>query len=110
MNDQVIAWNNADIEGFMQGYWKSDSLQFISKNGVTYGWQGVYDNYKKNYKTKDDMGILTFDQLQFKKLNSKKYLVIGHWHLQKEKVVQGFFSLIFEKIKSKWLIILDHTS
>ncbi|MDL5044600.1 hypothetical protein QQ054_00875 [Oscillatoria amoena NRMC-F 0135] len=49
MDKQLVAWNNGDIDGFMAGYWKSDKLKFVSKNGITYGWQKVYDNYKKNH-------------------------------------------------------------
>ena len=37
MKDQETAWNNGDLEGFMQGYWKSDSLKFYGSNGLTKG-------------------------------------------------------------------------
>jgi len=39
LNDQVIAWNNGDIEKFMRGYWKNDSLMFIGAKGIKWGWQ-----------------------------------------------------------------------
>ena len=39
LDNQTIAWNKGDIEGFMQGYWKNDSLMFIGKNGINWGWQ-----------------------------------------------------------------------
>ena len=29
-----IAWSNNDLEGYMEGYWKSDSLKFYGANGV----------------------------------------------------------------------------
>ena len=32
---QQDAWNAGDIEGFMEYYWKSDSLCFMTKDGVT---------------------------------------------------------------------------
>ena len=41
MNDQQTAWNNGDIETFMQGYWKSDSLVFVGKATPLYGWQST---------------------------------------------------------------------
>ena len=43
-------WSNGYIEGFMETYWKSDKLQFIGSNGITYGWQQTLDNYKKGVK------------------------------------------------------------
>jgi len=39
LDNQVKAWNKGDIEGFMQGYWKNDSLLFIGKTGINQGWQ-----------------------------------------------------------------------
>ncbi|MEI9957600.1 MAG: hypothetical protein WDM90_15185 [Ferruginibacter sp.] len=44
---QSTAWNKGDLETFMSTYWKSDSLMFIGKSGVTYGWQKTLENYKK---------------------------------------------------------------
>ena len=46
MGEQVAAWNNGDIEGFMKGYWKSEELVFVSGNNVTKGWQETTDRYK----------------------------------------------------------------
>src|SRR5688572_1594728 len=57
---QEAKWNEGDIKGFMQFYWKSDSLKFIGSKGITYGWQKTLDNYIKGYPDKAAMGILTF--------------------------------------------------
>lgn len=48
MNDQQTAWNNGDIDAFMQDYWKSDSLVFVGKTAPLYGWQSTIDRYKKS--------------------------------------------------------------
>ncbi|HLC82952.1 MAG TPA: DUF4440 domain-containing protein, partial [Bacteroidia bacterium] len=56
MQDQEAAWNKGDLEAFMIPYWKSDSLKFVGKSGITYGWQNTLDNYKKNYPDKATMG------------------------------------------------------
>lgn len=110
MNEQKKAWNNGDIEGYMQGYWKSDSLMFIGSKGVTYGWETTFNNYKKGYSTKDKMGELSFTDVKVKKLGNKHALVVGKWHLQRDKnPVGGIYTLIFKKFKSEWKIISDHT-
>ena len=108
---QEKAWNEGNIEQFMQGYWNSDSLSFVSKNKVTFGWKATLENYKKTYPDKETMGKLTFTLIKREKLGPKNYLVIGKWHLQRSKdEVGGHFSLTWKKIKGKWLIISDHTS
>ncbi|MEN9525309.1 MAG: hypothetical protein RLZZ256_693, partial [Bacteroidota bacterium] len=52
LKKQTESWNRGDIEGFMEGYWKNDSLMFIGKSGITYGWQQTLNNYKKGYPDK----------------------------------------------------------
>lgn len=111
MKVQSEAWNRQDLEAFMTTYWKSDSLMFIGKNGVTYGWQATLDNYKKGYPDKAAMGQLEFNLLEFKLLAKGVYLVIGKWHLTRTiGDLQGHFSLTMKKIDGEWKIIADHSS
>ena len=111
LNIQKNAWNKGDINQFMETYWKNDSLMFIGKSGVTYGWQNTLDNYKKGYPDTAAMGKLKFDILHVKKLSSSYYSVVGKWYLARSiGDVGGHFTLIFKKIKDKWLIVSDHSS
>ncbi len=108
---QTQEWNKGNIPAFMETYWKSDSLMFISKSGLTYGWQKTLDNYNKNYPDKAAMGKLKFELLQVKQLNSTQFFVVGKWHLTRSiGDVGGIFSLLFRKIGNRWIIIADHTS
>jgi ketosteroid isomerase-like protein len=108
---QTEAWNKGDIEKYMEGYWKSDSLKFIGKNGLTTGWNATLERYKKSYPGKAGMGKLDFELLSEEKLGTEHYLVIGKWHLQREKdELAGHFSLIWKKIDGRWVIIADHSS
>ena len=111
LETQTKAWNNGDLDGFMKGYWKNDSLQFIGKSGVTYGWTNTLNNYKKGYPNTDAMGQLHFDILSIKKLSCKYQQVVGKWSL-KRKIgdVGGHFTLLLKKIKGEWVIIADHSS
>jgi ketosteroid isomerase-like protein len=111
MNDQTKAWNRGDIDGFMKGYWENDSLMFIGKSGVTYGWKNTLNNYKKNYPDTVTMGKLAFDILVVKRLSSEYYQVVGKWHLKRSVGdLSGHYTLLFRKIKNKWVIIADHSS
>lgn len=108
---QVATWNDANIDAFMETYWKSDSLLFVGKNGPTYGWQNTLDNYKKNYATKEKMGKLDFDVLQVKMLSADTYFVLGKWHLTRSVGdVGGFYTLLFKKFADGWKIVADHSS
>src|SRR5215213_1700434 len=80
---QTKCWNRGDLEGFMQTYWKSDSLLFIGKNGIKWGWQQTLDNYRKSYPDTVTMGKLSFAILVVKKLSPEYYYVVGKWMLQR---------------------------
>jgi ketosteroid isomerase-like protein len=111
LDQQIQAWNNGNIEAFMNGYWNNDSLMFIGKSGVTYGYQKTLDNYKKNYADEASMGKLHFTIIQEKPLDRQHYFIIGKWHLQRSiGNIEGHFTLLFKKIKKQWVIIADHSS
>ena len=104
-------WSKGDLEAFMQGYLKSDSLKFVGSSGITYGWQQTLDNYKKGYPTKDHTGILTFNLLEFDQLSSDVFLVIGEFHLKRDVGdADGMFSIILKHVNGEWKIIADHSS
>lgn len=111
LENQRLAWNNGDIQKFMDGYWHNDSLMFIGKSGVTYGWQNTLNNYKKGYPDTASMGKLHFTIIQVKALSAIYYSVVGKWHLSRSiGDVQGHFTLLLKKIKNKWVIVSDHSS
>lgn len=107
---QEVKWSEGDARGFMEYYWKSDSLKFIGSKGVTYGWQKTLDNYLKAYPDKAAMGILTFEVLECTQLSPTAIYVIGKWSLKKEKPSGGHFTLLWKKINGEWVIVADHTS
>lgn len=109
---QEADWNAGNVDAFMEGYWKSDSLAFIGAKGPTYGWQNTLNNYKVRYPDRVTMGTLKFTILRLNPLDKNAYFVIGQWHLTRPEKgdIGGHFTLVFRKIGSKWLIVSDHTS
>ncbi|MGE0773056.1 MAG: DUF4440 domain-containing protein [Cyclobacteriaceae bacterium] len=111
MSAQEEAWNRGDLETFMEGYWRSDSLQFIGSRGINRGWQNTLDGYKKGYPTREAMGTLRFEILQYKPIGNKAVLVTGKFFLSRSiGDLSGIFTLLFQRKKGKWVIVYDHTS
>jgi hypothetical protein len=112
LENQTKAWNTGDLDNFMVGYWKNDSLMYIGKNGVTYGYEPTLQNYRKNYSNRDKMGQLKFTILHVNRLASHIIQVVGKWNLTRPAVgdVSGHFTLIFRNIKGEWVIVSDHSS
>lgn len=110
MQKQQDAWNMADIDSFMEYYWKSEDLQFFGANGLTKGWQQTKENYFRRYPDKTAMGQLNFGIVQLNKRSKKVITLLGTFHLRREiGDLSGHFLLIWQKIKGKWVIVADHT-
>jgi beta-aspartyl-peptidase (threonine type) len=108
---QQEAWNAGDIDQFMEHYWRSDDLTFSSSGKLTRSWTATLENYKVRYPSRSDMGTLDFQDLEVRSLGTEAALVLGNWHLSREAGdVGGNFSVIFQRVDGKWVIIHDHTS
>ena len=109
--EQQKAWNEGNINTYMQGYYKSDSLRFASGGNVTYGWQTTLDRYLKGYPDKSIMGQLAFSEIDIKLISNTSALVFGKWELEREQDHPwGLFTLLFQKTSEGWRIVHDHTS
>jgi beta-aspartyl-peptidase (threonine type) len=112
LDDQVVAWNKGDLEGFMQGYWQSPELSFFSGGNKTAGWQATLERYRKKYQGEGkEMGKLAFRELSIELLGADHAVVKGRWQLKlKNETVSGLFTLICRNLKDGWRIVHDHTS
>jgi len=111
LDRQTQAWNRGDLVSFMKGYWENDSLMYIGKGGVTYGYASTLNSYRKNYGDTARIGKLTFQILHLKKLSPDYYFIVGKWFLKRSAGdIGGHYTLLFRKQKGKWEIIADHSS
>ena len=111
LNAQQTAWNRGDVDAFLLGYWHSPELTFSGSSGVARGWDGVLARYKKNYPDRAAMGQLDFSDLEFRFLGPDAALVLGRWHLKRERDdLGGVFTLVWQRLPEGWKIIHDHTS
>ncbi len=111
LNEQKTSWNKGDIPAFMEHYWQSDSMAFMSKSGIRYGWKETLDAYKKGYPTQKEMGKLDFEVKKLDILSNETAYMLGAWKLERDTLdVGGHFSLIWKKVNGKWVIVTDHTS
>ena len=116
---QVEAWNRADIPAFMQTYEHSPETTFIGAN-IGKGYEKILERYQKNYSTREQMGTLTFNDLEVRMLpgscgKAEFAVVTGRFHLERTQKGlatkdDGIFSLVWRKGPQGWKIVLDHTS
>ncbi len=110
MMDQQKNWNLGDIDGYMSYYWGSDSLLFISQGTVKKGWQNIRDSYENKYPDTTAMGTLEYSKLVFYMVDKKTLFSTGSWKITRSTgMLDGTFTLIWKKIKGRWVITMDHT-
>ncbi len=111
LNEQVDAWNRGDLEGFMDYYWRSQDMEFISGTTIHRGWQATMERYKRKYPTKEAMGRLDFDDLRVTAMDKAEAEATGRWRVRAgRKTSRGGFELKFRRIERRWLIVRDHTT
>ncbi|WDQ18403.1 isoaspartyl peptidase/L-asparaginase [Rhodopirellula sp. P2] len=110
IQQQASDWNAGDIDAFMNVYWKSDQLTFSSGGDVTRGFDATLQRYQQRYPTPEDMGKLTFTDLEFLPLGDSSMQVLGIWKLERDKPIDGRFTLVFQRFPEGWRIVHDHTS
>ena len=116
---QAAAWNRADIPAFMQAYEDSPETTFIGTT-VRKGYGPILERYRHAYATPEQMGTLSFSNLEVRLLPSScgkvEYAVVtGNFHLERAAKGEatkddGIFSLVWRKGPQGWKILLDHSS
>ncbi len=111
LDEQAAAWNRGDLDGFVSGYWKSGRLTFAGAGGITRGWEGLRDRYRRRYPGRAAMGMLSFSDLEITPLGADAALVLGRWRLLRERDAPGgVFTLVARRFADGWRVIHDHSS
>ena len=112
LDAQVTAWNTGDLDGYMNGYAKTEWLVFTSGGKIRRGWQETYDTYKAKYaQNPAAMGNLVFEILSIDPIGADGAVVLGNWILTNSPSDgRGVFSVVLERRPDGWKVIHDHTS
>jgi len=103
LDAQAAAWNRGELEGYMDGYDRSNNTEFVGGDTITRGWQTVLERYRRNYNSREKMGVLTFSDLEISILSKDAALVLGRWRLKRASdEPHGTFTFAFPKNES-WL-------
>ncbi|MFO0956281.1 MAG: DUF4440 domain-containing protein [Isosphaeraceae bacterium] len=113
LRKQADDWNRADLDAFMETYWKSPQLVFQSGGTRSEGWETVRDRYRKRYQGEGKaMGKLEFKGIEAESLGPDSAFARGRWELTMPDGTRpgGLFTLILRKKAEGWRIVHDHTS
>jgi len=112
LKNHADAWNNGNINAYLEFYWKSDLLSFQSGNKRLYGWKKLLDRYKKSYfKDGQIPPKLTYGDLDIRIISEDYVYVLGRWKVfQNDSISEGVYTIILRRMPEGWKIIHDHSS
>ena len=104
-------WNKKNMSGFLEAYWKSDTLRSVTNRGVVYGWDKISSNHKKNNPDTASMGHLDYDVIHVELISETDALVTGKFLFKINKKFRGgYFTFLFRKLKGKWVVVAEQFS
>jgi ketosteroid isomerase-like protein len=112
LEQQRLAWNRGDLDGYMAGYLRSEELVFTSGGHIRRGWQETADRYRARYGgDRAGMGTLSFEIVSVQPVGADGAVVLGRWKLEgTPQAGGGVFSVVLERRPEGWRIVHDHTS
>ncbi len=107
---QAAAWNEGDVEAFMEGYWRDPDLRFVSGTEVSKGWNNTLKRYKKRYGNGAALGQLMFENMDVQMVTEDVAIVVGRFDLARSGTQHtGLFTLVMKRFEGAWRIVHDHT-
>jgi beta-aspartyl-peptidase (threonine type) len=113
LDAQTAAWNAGKLEEFMQGYWNSPELTFVSGGRKLMGYDATLERYRRTYQSDGkEMGKLTFGDVEILPIGKDAAFVRGQYQLvmSDARELGGRYTLIVRRFADGWKIVHDHTS
>ena len=111
LHAQAAAWNEGNLQAFMETYWKDDDLKFVSGTAVTKGWAATMKRYRERYSDGSGLGQLSFERTDVEMISDDVAIVTGRFnHVKNEEASSGAFTLVMKRMGGVWRIVHDHTA
>ncbi|MBY0422623.1 MAG: DUF4440 domain-containing protein, partial [Parvularculaceae bacterium] len=103
---QAAAWNDGDLQGFMNGFWNDPGFVFIAGSTVTRGWQETYKRYRDSYGESGDLGRLQYTDLDAKMLTPESASVVGRYAFSRGAASSaGALTLVLRRFEGAWRVV-----
>lgn len=107
---QAAAWNEGNLDAFMDTYMRGDKLKYISGDEVVRGWSATRKRYRDRYDDPAAMGRIDFEKLDTELVTEDVAVVNGRVrHAVGEKISMADFSLVMKREEGVWRIVQDYT-
>jgi hypothetical protein len=107
----IERWNAHDIDGFMEGAWKSKDFVMVVDAQEIRGWAEAVAAYHRGYADPNSMGNVVCQGLETQLITPEVALVVMRWTLYlKGGKVLGTSSIVARKFVDGWKVVSDHST
>jgi ketosteroid isomerase-like protein len=107
----VDCWNAHDLEGYMDGAWKSKDFLLVVDALEIRGWAEAMAAYQRGYADRNMMGNLVCERVETQLISNDTGLVVTRWTLYlKGGKVLGTSTMVARRFTEGWKFISDHST
>jgi hypothetical protein len=107
----IDKWNAHDIDGYMEGVWKSKDFVMVIDAQEIRGWAEALAAYKRGYADPSTMGTVVCESLESQLVTSEVASVVMRWTLYlKGGKILGTSTMVIRKFEEGWKVISDHST
>lgn len=109
----VDCWNKKDLDGYMNGFWKSDDFLAVIESEVHWGWADLYASFQRGYPDRDKMGKMDLQRLQIRSSTPDTAVALCWWRILPPRggsPVYATDTMLLQKFAEGWRITVIHSS
>lgn len=112
LSESAVAWNQGDLDGFMNDYLQSDNTTYIGGPGFVKGYDSIYARYEPWFAPGAQRDSLRFEEIRVRRLAAVEAIATARYVLHRGDTVtaSGPFTLVLRHTSRGWKIIHDHSS
>jgi uncharacterized protein (TIGR02246 family) len=111
LNRMADAWNRHDIDGYLDGYWRSDDLVIVVEGENLRGWDLLSKAYHSGYPNLQEMGTITLDRVQIRLIAPDLGFALTWFTASFPKKKEfGTDTVILKKLPEGWRVAISHSS
>ena len=108
----ALAWNQGDLEAFLDGYVDAPTTTYIGEDGLSTGLAEIRQRYASLFEAGAKRDNLRFEMVLARRLGAFHGLVTARWALMRDGTVigSGLITLVVGRVAGGWKTVHSHAS
>jgi hypothetical protein len=110
IREESRCWNEHDLNGYMNLFWRSPSLVAMIDGKQLMGWDKLMSAYRDGYTDSSKMGFVALERIATQRLESDLFLALSWFTIHQETGDHpAADSIILRRFPEGWKIVSVHS-